>query len=64
MLGLLLTERGVRRASAAASGAAVSCYGPITQSALLQGLGIEARLHQLLDSATEEQAEALVMGCR
>ena len=48
----------------AESGAAAACLGPIPQSHFLLGLGIEARLQQLLATATPQQAEALQAGFR
>ena len=53
-----------RRASAGDTGAAADCLGPIPQSHFLLGLGMQARLEQLLASATPEQAEALQAGFR
>lgn len=46
------------------SGAAADCLGPIPQALFLLGLGIEARLEQLLVGATPQQAEALQTGYR
>ena len=52
------------RASVEDSGAAADCLGPIPQGVFLLGLGIEARLQQLLANATPEQAQALEAGFR
>ena len=52
------------RSTVAECGAAAECLGPIPQSHFLLGLGIEARLQQLLASATPQQAEALQAGFR
>ena len=38
------------------------CHGPISQAQFLLSLGMEARLHQLLEHASEEQAEGLIEG--
>ena len=46
------------------TGVGAACHGPIPQAQFLLGLGMEARLHQLLESASEEQAEGLVAGFR
>lgn len=46
------------------SGTEAACYGPISQAQFLLSLGLEARLHQLLEHATDEQADALVAGCK
>lgn len=51
-------------ASVEDSGADADCLGPIPQAAFLLGLGIEARLQQLLANATPEQAQALEAGFR
>lgn len=48
----------------AESGAAADCLGPIPQAHFLLGLGIEARLEQLLGNATPAQADALRAGFR
>ena len=40
----------------------VSLYGPITQASFLTGLGIEARLQQLMKTATGEQSRDLQEG--
>lgn len=52
----------VCRQSAEGTGAPVACHGPVSQAALLVGLGIQARLEQLLEAASEEEAEALATG--
>ncbi|EFN59277.1 hypothetical protein CHLNCDRAFT_8390, partial [Chlorella variabilis] len=52
------------RATVEESGAAADCLGPIPQALFLLGLGIEARLEQLLVGATPQQAEALQTGYR
>lgn len=44
------------------SGAAAACHGPISQARFLLSLGMEARLQQLLEHATEEQGEGLIAG--
>eukprot|EP00884_Botryococcus_braunii_P007845 jgi/Botrbrau1/17061/Bobra.0258s0004.1 len=45
-------------------GLPVACHGPISQSELLQGLGIMARLEALLEAASSDQeALALISGC-
>ena len=50
------------RQSAEGAGAPVACHGPVSQAALLVGLGIQARLEQLLEAASEEEAEGLATG--
>lgn len=50
------------RLAAERSGAAAECHGPIPQAHFLLGLGIQARLEQLLDTADEQQGAALVAG--
>ncbi|PRW58511.1 NADH dehydrogenase [ubiquinone] complex assembly factor 7 [Chlorella sorokiniana] len=52
------------RASVEDTGAAADCLGPIPQAAFLLGLGIDARLEQLLANATPEQAKVLEAGFR
>lgn len=39
-------------------------YGPVSQTRLLLGLGMEARLQQLLQSANEKEAQSLIAGFR
>lgn len=50
------------RQAAEESGAAVKVHGPQSQAQLLLSLGIEARLQQLEQSATAQQAEQLRSG--
>ena len=44
------------------SQADATCYGPISQRQLLQGLGIESRLQALLQNADPDQADMLQTG--
>ena len=44
------------------SGASAMTHGPISQAKFLQGLGLETRLHQLLQAADEAQAVELISG--
>lgn len=44
------------------SGAAAEAHGPIPQAHFLAGLGIEARLDALLESAPPEQQNSLIEG--
>jgi NADH dehydrogenase [ubiquinone] 1 alpha subcomplex assembly factor 7 len=55
---------GALAASVTASGAAAAAHGPISQAALLGGLGIAARLEALVDAAGDDEAavDALVAG--
>lgn len=53
---------GALRVAVNSSGAAAKMHGPITQAHLLHGLGIQARLAQLMDTADESDAEALITG--
>ena len=50
------------RQGVAESQAAATCHGPISQRQLLQGLGIEARLQALLETAGADQADMLQTG--
>lgn len=44
------------------SGASAVTHGPISQARFLQGLGMETRLHQLLQGADDAQEVALIAG--
>jgi NADH dehydrogenase [ubiquinone] 1 alpha subcomplex assembly factor 7 len=50
--------------AAAAHAAGADSFGPVTQSAFLQSLGLEARAAQLLERASPAQAEAIRSGCQ
>jgi NADH dehydrogenase [ubiquinone] 1 alpha subcomplex assembly factor 7 len=50
--------------AAAARAASAESFGPVTQSAFLRSLGLEARAAQLLERATPAQAEAIRSGCQ
>ena len=53
---------GALKVAVESSGATATVHGPISQSHLLHGLGIQARLQQLLETASEAEAEALITG--